>query len=177
MRHESAAGSRPRNSCRQSLVRVTALLALGTSINACDPYQCRYETRFVATSGSGSSAGIGTIVAEFVNFRQYSTGEPTPSSLAWTIAAIQTVNQPVALSLRDGRDTTEIVAVLPIGVSGNALSAGGLEIATEAERERVFELLSSGNGVVLVHANGVAGALVIPLGVTTNEGWHRPSCS
>lgn len=175
MGHGSGAARRPRNGRRQSLLRVTALLVLGPSLSACDPSECRYETRFVATTGSGTSDGIGTIVAEFVNFRQYSTAEP-PSSLAWTIAAIQTENPAAALSLRDGRDTTEIVAVLPIGVPGTALSAGGFEIATEAEGERLFDLLSSGNGVVLVHANGVAGALVIPLAVTTIEGWHRPSC-
>ena len=177
MKHGSAAGRWPRDWARQALVRVTGLLALGTSLSGCDPYACRYETRFVATAGSGSSAGIGTVVAEFVNFREYSLGEPTPSSLVWTIAAPQAVNQPVALSVRDGRDTTTIVAALPIGVSGNALSAGGLDIATVAERERLFTLLSSGNGVLLVHATGVAAALVIPLTVTAVEGWHRPSCS
>lgn len=176
MRRGCAAGKSPRDWRRRQRVRVTGLLALAASSYGCDPYACRYETRFVATAGSGSSAGIGTVVAEFVNFREYSTGEPTPSSLVWTIAALQTVNQPVALSLRDGRDTTQVLAALPIGVSVNALSAGGLEIATVAERERVFTLLSSENAVVLVHANGVAGALVIPLTVTAIEGWHRPSC-
>ena len=177
MQHESAAGRSARDRRRRDLVRVSGLLALGACLGGCDPYACRYETRFVATAGSASSASIGTVVAEFVNFREYSTGEPTPSSLVWTIAATQTMSQPVALSLRDGRDTTTIIASLPIGVSGNALSAGSLEIATVAERERLFTLLSSANGVVLVHANGVAGALVVPLGVTALEGWHRPSCS
>ena len=176
MNHGSAAGRGPRAWRRWHFARVTGLLALGASLGGCDPYACRYETRFVATAGSGSSAGIGTVVAEFVNFREYSMGAPTPSSLVWTIAATQTVNQPVALSLRDGRDTTTIVAALPIGVSGNALSAGGLDIATVAERERLFTLLSSEHGVVVVHANGVAGALLIPLTVTALEGWHRPSC-
>jgi hypothetical protein len=156
--------------------RLTLLASLTSALASCDIYACRYETRFIATSGSASSTTFGTVTATFVNFRDYSEGEPTPTSITFNIAASNLQAQPTSLTLRDVRDTTRVVAVFPIRTGSGILSASAVDLTTADERNRVFSLLSSGNGVLVIAGPPNETPLLVRLGVTAREDWHRPSC-
>jgi hypothetical protein len=159
---------------------VPALAIAMASLDGCNIYACNYKTRFIATSGAAASPAIGSVTIEAMNFRDYSGGQPVPTSLTWNIEASGLVAPVTSISLRDERDTTLVIASIPVTGSGTSgrLAAGALDLETKAERDRVFNLLSGNNGVVLVYA-GAAGSppLRLHLSVTAKENWHRPNCS
>lgn len=159
---------------------VPALVVAIASLDACNIYACGYKTRFISTSGAAASPAIGSVTIESMNFRDYSDGEPVPPSLTWSIEASALVAPVTSISLRDERDTTRVIATIPVTGSGASgrLAAGALDLPTKADRDRVFNLLSGNNGVVLVYA-GAAGSppLRLHLSVIAKEGWHRPNCS
>jgi hypothetical protein len=159
------------------VARSFAVLAATMALGACNIYACRYKTRFVATSGAASGPAVGAITVQSMNFRDYSENEPIPRSLTWHIEAAGLVAPVTSISLRDERDTTLVVANIPVTGGNGTLAASALDLETAAERDRVFNLLTGNNGVVLVYA-GPTGSppLRIHLSVTVKEGWHRPSC-
>ena len=158
-------------------IRALLLLSAAATLGACNIYACRYKTRFVATSGAASSTAIGSVTVEMMNFRDYSDNEPIPRSLTWHITGTGLSSPVTAISLRDARDTTQVIANIPVTGTSGTLAASALELATATERDRVFALLAGNNAVVLVYA-GPAGSppLRIPLNVTAKENWHRPNC-
>ena len=164
-------------STRGSFASAAVAAVVVVSLEGCGLLFCSkiYETRFVATTGTASSPAIGTITVVWLNLRDYSDEAETPVSVGWHIEGTGLVRQPTALSLRDVRDTSRVVAPIPIRVTGSMLSGSAFDLPNKADRDRVFSLLSGGNGVVVVDAPG-APRLLVRLTVTDREEWHRPRC-
>lgn len=160
-----------RSSIAGFAIALTATLA---SCGVLNPYACRYETRFVATHGTATAAAIGTIVAEFMNFRDYSDGEPVPRALTWDIQGVDLRATVTSLALIDARNPARVIAPIVVQQTSGRLSGSSFTIP-DNDRDRFFALLSSGHAAVLAGAPGVP-SLVVPLTVTNLEPWHRPSC-
>lgn len=143
---------------------------------ACNPYRCIYETRFIATQPQATVTGAGSF-AGFVNFRDYDDAGPVPPSIVWIIEMTNATATPTRLLLVDRRDTTIVLADMPIQQIQTRISASAVNVLPEQERNRVFEILSSGNGVLVLTLSDRAAPVVIPLLVTDRENWHRPNCS
>jgi hypothetical protein len=151
------------------------MTVLVLNVSACNVYACKYETRFIATRGSASSAGVGNVTVESMNFRDYDPPETALISVSYVAKGEQLTAAPTRLTLRDARDLSQIIVHL--GMQNSSVSfaaASGFEVAA-GDRDKIFELLASGNGRVVVDlANG--NSLTVPLVVAGKEDWHRPSC-
>ena len=179
----AACPNRVTDGCRSTLkvrrhaVLNAALGAIAIGVWGCNPYLCVYETRFIATEPSpmiGEAAGS---FAGYVNFRDYSEREPVPASIVWHVEVQGTAAVPTRLVLSDARDTTRVFANFPIQQTEGRISASAAEIVSRQDRDRVFEVLASGNGVLILSQEGRSRPLLIPLRVTDSEDWHRPNCS
>lgn len=161
---------------RMRLTHAITLVVAATSLGGCNLYACRYKTRLAATAGAATSPA-GTITVQMMNFRDYSDNEPIPRILTWRIESSAPIASLTSISLRDERDTTQVVANIPVTGTNGTLAASALELTTGAERDRMFSLLTGGNAVVHVYA-GPAGTppIRIHLDVTAKENWHRPNC-
>jgi hypothetical protein len=143
---------------------------------ACNPYLCIYETRFIATQPQETVTGAGSF-AGYVNFRDYVDDGPVPPSIVWLIEMTSATATPTRLLLADRRDTTLVLADMPIQQTQSRISVSAVDVGNEQERDRVFEILSTGNGVLILTLSDRASPLLIPLRVTDRENWHRPNCS
>jgi hypothetical protein len=82
---------------------------------------------------------------------------------------------PTRLTLRDSRDLSRIVAELSMQTSPVSFAAASAFDVAPADRDRMFELLASGNArLILDLANDAS--ITVPLTVAIREDWHRPSC-
>jgi hypothetical protein len=142
----------------------------------CNPYLCIYETRFIATQPQEAIAGAGSFTG-YVNFRDYDDDGPVPPSIVWNIEMTGATATPTRLILADRRDTTVVLADMPIQQIQARISVSAVAVSTEQDRNRVFEILSSGNGVLILTLSDRASPVLIPLLVTDRENWHRPNCS
>lgn len=142
---------------------------------SCNLYPCIYETRFVATAGTASAAGVGTVTVESLNFRDYTAEAQTPTAITWRVRGNDLAAAPVTLTLRDARDPGRVVKSLSFQTvfATSFTSASSLDVPP-GERDQMFELLNGNAVVVLELTNGTS--LTAPLTVTTRENWHRPSC-
>jgi hypothetical protein len=149
---------------------------MAITLCACNPYLCIYETRFIATQPQQTITGAGSF-AGYVNFRDYDNDGPVPPSIVWFIEMMGATATPTRLVLADRRDTTIVLADMPIQQIQARVSVSAVDVRTELERNRAFEILSSGNGVLILTLSDRASPFVIPLLVTDRENWHRPNCS
>jgi hypothetical protein len=140
---------------------------------ACNPYQCSYETRFVGTTGTTSGAN-GTVIVTSVNFRQYHDDGPVPSDLTWNIRGEGLASPATGLVLGNasGQSVLSLSMSSTTAVSMTATSAATI---TGADRDRMFELLASGAGVVVLTLQS-GGTISVPLGVASQDDWHHPEC-
>src|SRR5678815_1367205 len=160
-------GPMPRRPTR--FCRALALIGASLFAAACNPYQCTYETRFVGTDGTTNGAS-GTVIVTSVNFRQYHDDGPVPSDLTWNIRGEGLASPATGLVLRSsaGQSLLSLSMSTTSSVSMTATIAG-------ADRDRMFELLASGAGVVvLTLQNG--STISVPLRVASQEDWHHPEC-
>jgi hypothetical protein len=152
-----------------------ALLPVLFAISGCNIYACKYETRFVATRGSASSAAVGNVTVESMNFRDYDPEETALISVSYVAKGEGLTAAPTRLTLRDARDLSRVVSDLGMQSSAVSFAAGsGFKVAS-ADRNSIFELLASGNGRVILELTS-GNSLTVPLTVATREDWHRPSC-
>jgi hypothetical protein len=149
---------------------------MAITLCACNPYLCIYETRFIATAPQQTVTGAGSF-AGFVNFRDYDDDGPVPPSIVWLIEMTGATGTPTQLVLADRRDTTIVLADMPIQQTQARVSVSAVNVLTELERNRVFEILNSGNGVLILTLSDRTSPVLIPLLVTDRENWHRPNCS
>ena len=155
------------------LVRTIALLVTSVATAACNPYQCTYETRFVGTGGTASGAN-GSLIVTYVNFRQYHDDGPVPSDLTWNIRGEGLSSPATGLTLQraDGQTAMSLSMSSTSAVSMTAQSASTI---TGTDRDRMYELLASGGGVVvLTLQNG--STIAAPLRVASQDDWHHPDC-
>ena len=148
---------------------------LGASLLAagCNPYACTYETRFVGTTGTTSGAS-GTVIVTYVNFRQYHDNGPVPSDLTWNIRGEGLSSAATALMLRTATGQT-VLSLSMSSTSEVSMTATSSSTITGADRDRMFELLGSGAGVVvLTLQNG--STISVPLRVASQDDWHHPDC-
>ena len=161
----------PRHSAR----RVGALILLGASLIAagCNPYACTYETRFVGTGGTTSGAN-GTLIVTSVNFRQYHDDGPVPSDLTWNIRGEGLASPATALTLKN-TDGQTVLSLSMSSTSAVSMTASNAATITGADRDRMYERLASGAGVVvLTLQNG--STISVPLRGASPEDWHHPEC-
>ena len=151
------------------------LACLGLTLSGCNPYACTYRTRFIATSPTPTVAGVGSF-AGYVNFRDYEDG-PVPASIVWNIEMMNATGTPTRLVLADRRDTAIVLAQVPIQETSGRLSAFSVNVSTQRDRDRAFEVLSTGNGVLILTLTDRSSPAIISLSVTDRENWHRPNCS
>lgn len=151
---------------------LAVVLVLGTA-TACNPYQCLYQTRFISTTPDASANGAGTF-SGWVNLRDYSDGEPIPVSIGWNVQVTGSPSPITTLTLRDKRVPATVIATLNLSQSGVAASASA-PIDARAERDHVFEVLASGNAVLVAETS--TGSVQIPLVVAAREDWHHGNCS
>ena len=154
---------------------VLAFLPIVVSLGGCNVYACKYETRFASVQGSASSQQVGTVNVESMGFRQYKPEQPVSNSVSHVVRGEGLTAAPTRLTLRDSRDLSRVIAQLSMQTSATSfVAASGFDVAA-ADRDRMFELLASGNArLVLELANDAS--LVVPLTVAIREDWHRPSC-
>lgn len=156
---------------------IAGLLAVA-SVSACNPNRCVYKTRAVSTSGALAVPGGGRLVASRVTFREYTAEANTPSAISWEIATESAAVIPLAMSLRDGRDTTQALADMPVqqSAANGPISGSAATMATSDERNRAWGVLVTGSGVIVVRwpGGGVPGLLHLTVGAT--EDWNRPLC-
>ncbi|HEX6053060.1 MAG TPA: hypothetical protein VFZ21_27520 [Gemmatimonadaceae bacterium] len=158
-------------------LRVAIVVFLTAAVSACNIYGCKYETRFVGTLGSASRADVGTVTAEYVNFRDHEEGETAPRSLTYSVHSTGLIGQPKRLTLRDRRDTTKVIVSMNLVGTTGQLAYGSYDLAPPAEREAMFRLLSSGNGVLVLEMQAPnIPPLILFLDAVTVENWHRARC-
>ena len=109
-----------------------------------------------------------------MNLRDYSEGEPIPVSVGWNVQVTDSPAPITTLTLRDKRSPATVIATLNLSQSGVAASAGP-PLTTRAERDHVFEVLSSGNAVLVAETS--SGSVQIPLVISAREDWHHGNCS
>ena len=151
-----------------------AIGLLGASlVAACNPYQCSYETRFVGTAGTTTGAN-GSLIVTSLNFRQYHDDGPVPSDLTWNIRGEGLASPAIALALRSA-DGQSVLSLSMSSTSSISMTATSSATITGADRDRMFELLASGAGVVvLTLQNGTT--IAVPARVASQEDWHHPEC-
>jgi hypothetical protein len=155
---------------------VFAFLPILLSLGGCNIYACVYETRFVSVQGTGTPPGGGTVVVESMGFRQYRPEQPVSNSVSHVVRGEGLAAAPTRLTLRDNRDPSRVVAVLSMQTSPVSFTAGSSFDVASSDRDRMFELLASGNARLLLELANDA-TLIVPLTVQTREDWHRPNCS
>lgn len=154
------------------LLRTIALIGWSL-LAACNPYQCSYETRFVGTTGTTSGAS-GSVIVTSVNFRQYHDDGPVPSDLTWNIRGEGLASPAIGLVLRNASGQS-VLSLSMSSTSAVSMTATSAATITGADRDRMFELLASGAGVVvLTLQNG--NTISVPLGVASQDDWHHPEC-
>jgi hypothetical protein len=146
------------------------------TVSGCNPYACIYRTRFIATQPQESISGVGSF-AGYVNFRDYEGDAKVPPSIVWDVALTGATGTPTRIVLADQRDTTIVLAELPIQQTQGRISASAVDVGTQRDRDRAFEVLSSGNGVLILTLTDRSTPVLISLRVTDRENWHRPNCS
>ena len=155
-----------------------ALLPVLLSVAGChmyaNIYACKYETRFVSTRGNATSPEVGSVVVEYLNFRQYRPEQPVSNSVSYVAKGEGLTAAPTRLVLRDSRDLSRIVAELGMQTSPVSFAAASAFDVASADRDRMFELLAGGNARLFLElANDRT--LTVQL-IPTIEDWHRPSC-
>jgi hypothetical protein len=152
-----------------------AITLFGASLlaAACNPYQCSYETRFVGTTGTTTGA-TGTVIVTYVNFRQYHDDGPVPSDLTWNIRGEGLPSPASALTLRRA-DGQTVMSLSMSSTSAVSMTAASAATIAGADRDRMFELLGSGAGVVVLTLQD-GSAIAVPLRVASQEDWHHPEC-
>ena len=164
-------GPMPRRPTRFS--RALALIGASLFAAACNPYQCTYETRFVGTDGTMSVAS-GTVTVTSVNFRQYHDDGPVASDLTWNIRGEGLASPATGLVLRNSAGQS-VLSLSMSSTSAVSMTATSAATIAGADRDRMFELLASGAGVVvLTLQNG--STISVPLRVASQEDWHHPEC-
>ena len=154
---------------------ILACFPLVLSVGGCNIYACKYETRFVSVQGSATSPQVGTVNVESMGFRQYKPEQPVSNSVSHVVRGEGLTAAPTRLTLRDSRDLSRVIAQLSMQTSPTSFVAASAFDVASADRDRMFELLASGNArLVLELANDAS--LTIPLTVAIREDWHRPSC-
>ncbi len=152
-----------------------ALLPILLSVASCNIYACKYETRFVSVRGNATSPQVGTVNVESMGFRQYKPEQPVSNSVSYVAKGEGLTAAPTRLTLRDSRDLSRVVAELSMQTSPVSFAAASAFEVASADRDRIFELLASGNArLILDLANDAS--LSVPITVATREDWHRPSC-
>jgi hypothetical protein len=155
------------------LSHAIALVGASLIATACNPYQCTYETRFVGTDGTTTGAN-GTLIVTYVNFRQYHDDGPVPSDLTWNIRGEGLASPATGLALRNANGQS-VLSLSMSSTSAVSMTATSAATITGADRDRMFELLGSGAGVVvLTLQNG--GTITVPLRVASQDDWHHPEC-
>jgi len=154
---------------------VLAILPVLLSVAGCNVYACKYETRFVSVRGNATSPQVGTVNVESMGFRQYKPEQPVSNSVSYVAKGEGLTAAPTRFTLRDSRDLSRVVADLSMQTSPVSFAAASAFDVASADRDRIFELLASGNArLILDLAN--AASLSVPLTVAIREDWHRPSC-
>jgi hypothetical protein len=154
------------------------LIVMAVSATGCglvNPYACIYETRFIGTTGTASTAD-GTVILEYLNFRDYTPEAQSPTELIWSLRGQDFVAGVVSVTLRDERNPTQVVKPLVLftqPTAGSFVATSSMEIPS-AERDQIFNLLD-GNAIVFADlANG--SSVTVQLAVSEHQDWHRPSC-
>jgi hypothetical protein len=141
---------------------------------ACNPYACVYETRFVSVGGSVAANGA-TVTVVSMSFRQYRPNQPVSNSLSYVARGEALPAAATSLTLVDDRDPARTIATLSFQGSLVSFSAASAVDVASSERDSMFELLDSGHGqVILRMANGAS--MTVPLVVAIREDWNRPNC-
>ena len=155
-----------------------SVLSLAISVAACSPYDCIYRYRWVQTQGSAEGSPGGVLTAHAA-FSDYTEEAQASSDLTWQVLLTDAATPPARLTLRDGRDTTIILAELPVQEPIGSTVANGMRPMTTAEdKQRTWDVLASGNGVIVALWESAPSApVVVPLSSVTTQGWHRPNCS
>ena len=151
------------------------LLLVSTACRLWNPYACIYQTRFVGTSGTASVTGGGTVVVQYLNFREYTPEAQVESDMTWDVRGHDLAAPAVRLSLRDKRHTGRVVKALSLsGASATAFTAYSSMEIPKAERDQMLTLLNGNAIAVLELADG--SWIGVPLTVIQREKWHRPNC-
>ena len=153
-----------------------AFLPIFLSLGGCNIYACVYETRFVSVQGTATATGGGTVVVESMGFRQYRPEQPVSNSVSHVVRGEGFAAAPTRLTLRDNRDPGRVVATLSMQTSPVSFTAGSSFDVASSDRDRMFELLASGNARLFLELANDA-TVIVPLTVQTREDWHRPNCS
>jgi len=154
---------------------VLAFLPILLSVAGCNIYACKYETRFISVRANATSPQVGSVNVESMGFRQYKPEQPVSNSVSYVVRGEGLTAAPTRLTLRDTRDLSRVVAELSMQTSPVSFAAASAFDVASADRDRMFELLASGNArLILDLANDAS--LTVPLTVATREDWHRPSC-
>ena len=152
-----------------------AFLPILLSVAGCNIYACKYETRFVQVRATATSPQVGSVNVESIGFRQYKPEQPVSNSVSYVAKGEGLTAAPTRLTLRDVRDLSRVVAELGMQTSPVSFAAASAFDVASADRDRMFELLASGNArLILDLANDAS--LTVPLTVAIREDWHRPSC-
>ena len=140
---------------------------------ACNPYACTYETRFVGTTGTQTSA-IGTVIVTYVNFRQYHDDGPVPSDLTWNLRGEGLASPATGLTLKSS-DGQSAMSLSMSSTSAVSMTAASSATISGADRDRMFALLASGGGVVVLTLQS-GSTILVPLHVASQDDWHHPEC-
>lgn len=155
------------------LTRAITLIGASLCAAACNPYACTYETRFVGTAGTTAGAN-GSLIVTSLNFRQYHDDGPVPSDLTWNVRGEGLASPATGLTLKsaDGQTVLSLSMSSTSAVSMTAMSSATI---SGADRDRMFELLGSGAGVVILTLQN-GSTISTPLRVASQEDWHHPEC-
>ena len=124
---------------------------------------------------TATSPQVGSVNVESIGFRQYKPEQPVSNSVSYVAKGEGLTAAPTRLTLRDVRDLSRVVAELGMQTSPVSFAAASAFDVASADRDRMFELLASGNArLILDLANDAS--LTVPLTVAIREDWHRPSC-
>lgn len=152
-------------------VRTATATLMFLATPSCKIFGCSYDTRFAGAAGTSNSMA-GNVTAE-VNYRQYHNDNPVPSSVTWRVNGDHLASPATGMRLLSS--TGAFIMDLSLSsTSQSSFTAASAHDIAAGDGDRIYDLLSAGSSVVVDLQNG--STIVVPLHVSSREGWHHPEC-
>ena len=160
---------KPSRARQIGLMSAIAALANGCSLN-----RCSFEARSVSVAGNASSA-LGTVTIESLTYSENRPPQSNVEGLSYVVRGQDFTSEYTQVLIQDAS-----APGVPVIVLLNSRASGPFVLETSqtvaaADRDRVFDLLSSGRAQVVV-TFADSRTLVISTPVIARFDWHRPEC-
>ena len=139
--------------------------------------RCIYESRNVITTGALTESGVSILSAQVIVHEQRDA-DPD-KDISWQITAATLQGHVQSVVLVDNAAKSNILFTFPVPTQNpNVISSGFARQTEGAQLNGLFDLVSSGRGMLLIQTDLPGKSLIeLPLKVESKEDWSRPYCS